>query len=155
PGVLHLSCGKCLFLPVRREPSPSGLLARRQPVSPDPLLPPRWPSMCRGSIDSIIGCLVLLSALAPATAEGIQLTNLKDEATIRSPVPLLQGTRDDKAATAITVVNQSSGRPTKELKGIARKGRFKALAELLPGPNRLLLRAGNKELKVTLNYKPQ
>jgi hypothetical protein len=111
--------------------------------------------MCRGSIDFITACLALSAGLAPATAEGIQLTNLKDEETIRYPVPFLQGTLDDKAATAITVVNQSSDRPTKELKGIARKGRFKALAELVPGPNKLLLRAGNKELKVTLNYKPQ
>src|SRR5262249_20891043 len=50
---------------------------------------------------------------------------------------------------------QSSARPTRELPGVAYKGRFKALAELAPGPNKLLLRAGTRELAVTLHYKPQ
>jgi hypothetical protein len=100
-------------------------------------------------------CLIFLSAASPVRGDGIHLSNLKDDETIRYPVPFLQGTIDDKSATAITVINQSSTRPTKELKGVAHKGRFKALTELVPGPNKLVLRSGNRELKVTLNYKPQ
>jgi hypothetical protein len=96
---------------------------------------------------------VLLIVTASANAQAIRLLNLKDGATLRYPVPMLRGTLADPAVTSITVVNQSSGRPTKELKGIAHRGRFKALTELVPGANRLLLRAGRQQLALTLNYK--
>lgn len=105
---------------------------------------------------SLLLTAVLLLAMArPGKAQGIRLLNLKDGATLRYPVPMLQGSLDDQAATSLTVRNQSSERPTRELQGIAHKGRFKALTELVPGANKLLLQAGQRQLTATLHYKPQ
>jgi hypothetical protein len=111
--------------------------------------------MSRRLASLFIHCLFPLMCALPARADGIQLTSFQDNETIRYPVPFLQGTLDDKTARTVTVINKTSTRPTKELKGIAHKGRFKAFAELVPGANQLVLRAGSKELAVTLNYKPQ
>jgi hypothetical protein len=94
-------------------------------------------------------------AARPARAKGIRLLNLKDGDTLRYPVPVLQGSLDDQAAKSLIVRNQSSERPSKELQGIAHKGRFKALTELVPGVNKLVLQAGEQHLTVTLHYKPQ
>lgn len=99
--------------------------------------------------------LLFLALARPSKAQGIRLLNLEDGATLRYPVPILQGTLDDHDTAAIIVRNQSSQRPTKELHGIAHKGRFKALTELVPGANKLLLQAGDRQLGVTLHYKPQ
>lgn len=98
---------------------------------------------------------LLLAMARPGKAQGIRLLNMADGTTLRYPVPILQGTLDDAKAVAITVRNQSSQRPTKELAGIAHKGRFKALTELVPGANKLLLQAGERQLAVTLHYRPQ
>jgi hypothetical protein len=111
--------------------------------------------MCERPSVLVALCLSLIANIGSARGQGIELTNLNEDETIRYPVAFLQGTLTDKTATTITVVNQSSTRPTKEMKGVARKGRFKAMTELLPGANKLLLRYGSKELKITLNYKPQ
>jgi len=85
----------------------------------------------------------------------IRLTNYKDGEVIRYPVPLIRGALSDPDADSITVVNTTSNRETRELKGLAHKGQFKALTELLPGVNKLLLRSGKNELPLTLEYKPQ
>jgi hypothetical protein len=108
----------------------------------------------RAAVLSIV-FLILPAGLATAWAEGITLENFNPGETIRYPVAFLRGTIEDKSARGITVINESSERPTKELRGIVYKGRYKALTELVPGPNRLVLRAGSKDLKITLNYKPQ
>jgi hypothetical protein len=99
--------------------------------------------------------VALLFIEGRAMSGGIGLANFNDGDTIRYPVAFLQGRLEDKTARTITVINQSSTRPTKELKGIAYKGRSKALAELVAGPNKLLLRSGSGELAVTLHYQPQ
>jgi hypothetical protein len=111
--------------------------------------------MLRRTARPFLLCLIVFPCAAAARADGIRLANFKDDETIRYPVAILQGTLDDKNARTITVVNQSAKPPAKELKGIVHKDRFKALAELLPGPNKLLLRSGTKELTLTLHYKPQ
>jgi hypothetical protein len=82
------------------------------------------------------GCM-LSASVAHALADGIHLVAFTDGETIRYPVPLLQGALDDKSARSITVINQSSTRRDKELKRISYRGRFKALAQLVPGPNKL------------------
>jgi len=115
------------------------------------------------------GALVLMLVLACAPARvasaasdakdapppAIRLTNYADGETVRFPVPVLRGTLADAAQTAVTLVNTSSDRDTREMKGLAHKGKFKALAELVPGPNKLILRAGKDDLAFTLVYKPQ
>ena len=75
----------------------------------------------------------------------IVVTNFADGETIRYPVPLLVGTLADEAATSLVVENRSSRRDTRRMhegqvpregsyrtwKGLAHKGRSKALAELV------------------------
>jgi hypothetical protein len=85
----------------------------------------------------------------------IAVENYADGETIRFPVPLIRGRLADAKLTSVTVVNTSSKRDTRELAGLAYKGRFKALAELLPGENRLVIRAGGSELPLRLIYRPQ
>ena len=88
-------------------------------------------------------------------AAPIAFTNYTEGTTIRYPVPLIRGTLADKGVTAVTVVNESSKRPTRTMEATARKGRFIALAELVPGPNRLVLTAGKASRRLTINYAPQ
>ncbi|MCY2925679.1 MAG: hypothetical protein NT031_09600, partial [Planctomycetota bacterium] len=104
-----------------------------------------------------VGCLAVVALLScsAAAADDIALTNFKDGQTIRYSVPLLIGTLADADAKAVTVVNESSKRDTREMTGLAYKGRFKALADLVPGENKLVLSAGEKTLKFKLVYKPQ
>jgi len=85
----------------------------------------------------------------------IRLTNYKDGTTIRYPVPLIRGTIADANATCVTIINTSSNQSTRKINGLAHKGSFKALTELIPGPNKLIIRAGQEELPIILNYKPQ
>ena len=85
----------------------------------------------------------------------IRLTNYTDNTTIRFSVPLIRGTLADANATFVTITNTSSNRTTRKIQGLAHKGRFKALTELVPGANKLVIRAGRAELPLTLNYKPQ
>lgn len=88
-------------------------------------------------------------------AAPIELSNYIDGTAIRYPVPIIRGTLADGAATAVTVVNTSSKRETREMEGLARQGKFIALSELVPGENKLVIRAGRAELPLTLHYKPQ
>ncbi|MHC4201759.1 MAG: hypothetical protein ACYSU0_17365, partial [Planctomycetota bacterium] len=88
---------------------------------------------------SVVCGLGLLGSEAEAaeTAAGgtpaIVVTNFTDGDTIRYPVPLIEGTLADEAATSLVVENRSSSRDTRRMTGLAHKGRFKALAELVPG----------------------
>jgi hypothetical protein len=100
-------------------------------------------------------CMALFQSAATVWTDGITLTNFKADETVRYPVVFLRGTLDDKNARSITFANESSTRPSKQLKGPAYQGRFKAITELVVGPNKLVLRTGNQTLRVTLHYKPQ
>jgi len=103
--------------------------------------------------------LLALGLLCAASYAGeqapIALTNYEDGATIRYPVPIIRGTLADAAATEVTVVNSSSKRDTREMKGLVHKGRFIVLAELVAGENKLVIRSGKHKLPLTLHYKPQ
>jgi hypothetical protein len=85
----------------------------------------------------------------------IRILNLEDGETIRYPVALLRGTLEGGDAPSLVVINTSSDRPYRELPGLVHEGKFKALAELVPGPNRLVLRAGSSELAITIIYRLQ
>ena len=102
--------------------------------------------------------LLLTLAIGVATASAapaLRVTNHQDGATVRYPVVLLRGTVADTDATAVTVANQSSKRATRQMTGLAHKGRFKALAELIPGENKLVVHTGAHSLPLTLHYKRQ
>lgn len=100
--------------------------------------------------------LFLILLLVPASAQGaIQITNHADGEALRYPVPLLKGQTGDLAVSSVTVTNSSSNRPTHEMTFPVYKGQLKALAELVPGPNRLKIRCGDAETSLTVTYKPQ
>ena len=101
--------------------------------------------------------VVLGAAWAPAAgpAARIAFANYADGTTIRYPVPLIRGTLAEKSITEVVIVNESSARDTRRMTGVAHKGRFIALTELVPGANKLLLTAGKARRKITINYKPQ
>jgi len=99
--------------------------------------------------------LLSLLVAAAACAAPVRLTNHQDGSTVRYSVPLLCGELD-RSLTSVTVVkNTSSSRETRTMAGLAHDGRFKALAELVPGPNKLRIEAGKNSLAVTLHFKPQ
>jgi len=107
-----------------------------------------------------LSCSLLLLALfaspfASAATPPITITNYKPDEEIRYPVPLIKGTLDDAAVTEITLINTSSKRDTREMNGLAHKGQFKVMTELLPGENKLIFRSGKNEFPLTLRYKPQ
>ena len=85
----------------------------------------------------------------------IALTNYTSGTTIRYPVPLIRGRLTDANVTSVVAVNTSSNRDTRRMTGLARNGSFKALTELVPGENKLVIRVGNDELALTINYRPQ
>jgi len=70
---------------------------------------------------------------------------------IRYPVALIRGTLENRHATALSVTN-SSQTPSRKTAGLVRNGRFKVLCELVPGENRLLLKSGDHEAQLVLNY---
>jgi hypothetical protein len=82
---------------------------------------------------------VTSNSAAPAA---IAITNYTPDEEIRYAVPLIRGTLDDPQSTEISAINTSSTRDTREMKGLAYKGQFKVMTELLPGENKLLLRSG-------------
>lgn len=85
----------------------------------------------------------------------IVLTNYADGTEIRFPAPLLRGILANIDLDSVTVINQSSTRETRIMPAEAYQGQFKALTELVPGKNRLLIRAGTAELTLNLTYTPQ
>lgn len=92
--------------------------------------------------------------ILPATA-GLIVNNYKDGETLRYPLALLRGTLTDRGTPELVVVNTTSTRDTRELKGVAYQGNFKGMAELVPGTNVLALRAGDETFGLTLVYTPQ
>jgi len=105
---------------------------------------------------NLLLALGLLCAVSYAGEQApIALTNYEDGATIRYPVPIIRGTLADATASEVTVVNTTSKRDTREMKGLVHRGEFIALSELVPGENKLVVRAGKHKLPLTLHYKPQ
>lgn len=97
----------------------------------------------------------LAGDLRPSPPPLLEVTNVRDGEVVRHPVLLLRGT---VAATTtwIRAVNATSTRPTRVLDGVVDAGRFKALAELLPGRNDLWLAApGSGVRRLAVTYEPQ
>jgi hypothetical protein len=103
--------------------------------------------------------LRLLAAIAAATgsvaAAPISIENYRGGETIRYTVPLIRGTLADKALTSVEIINETSSRDTARITCLAHNGRFKALTELLPGRNRIVIKAGTHSQALDLTYLPQ
>lgn len=86
---------------------------------------------------------------------GIVISNFKEGETLRYSTPLIMGSLTNEKAATITLVNKASKRPTREMTGLAAGGRFKVLADLVPGPNKLVLSCGDASTSLTLVFKRQ
>lgn len=100
-------------------------------------------------------CAGARSAAAGEPGPGIVVDSYENGETVRYPLVLLKGQIKDPAVEEVTAVNESSKRDSREMQGPAHQGRFKVLAELTPGENRLSLRAGAQAVNFVLHYKPQ
>ena len=132
---------------------------------------PHWNLTRRQTILSSTVAFFLLFFLFPPCAradpEGpdqaapapIRVTNFDLGETIRHSVPLIRGEIAVDGGTEgdveLFVVNESSDRPTRRLPAHVHKGRFKALADLVPGRNDLILVAGPHRAPLVIHYKPQ
>jgi len=114
----------------------------------------RWRAAAAAALAVVfVAAAAALWAAAPAAGR-VKVTNFRDAQTVRYPVVLLAGQTGDASATGAGVINESSRRDTRRLEGLAGGGAFKALAELVPGENRLVIRCGAAETKLTLTYRP-
>ena len=95
---------------------------------------------------------IFFSLTTLSFTSGMEITNYSDGTVIDYPVALLYGTTEDKNAVDIQCENTSSSKSTRILKGSAFQGRFKVLAELVPGENTLLLKSGSEEKTLKIIY---
>jgi len=110
-----------------------------------------------------LGYAEVQKPFAASNAAAARVTNYTPGEVIRYPVALLVGELSDAKATQVTLTNASSKRPTATMKGQALGRKFKVLAELVPGENKLTIAPGSAgegvtaaaPLAITLNYKPQ
>ena len=102
-------------------------------------------------------CTAFIGSIISIAAQSGEIRVLNHEAgsTIRYPVALLRGELTDRMAKEIVVENESSQRASRKIIGVARDGRFRALAELVPGENRLRFTSGQDLAVLVLHYKPQ
>ena len=109
-----------------------------------------------GFVAGGILCAVLVVAVDGATTRpAVCVTNFSSGQTVRFPVVLIRGELADAKTESVTVRNSSSKRAVRQWTGLARRGRFKILAELVEGANKLVISAGVKKAALALNYKPQ
>lgn len=89
---------------------------------------------------------------SPNGVKSLEITNYEDGTVIDYPVALIYGTLSDENCTDIQCENTSSEKSTRILKGSAFHGRFKVLAELVPGENSLKFQAGGEEKTLKITY---
>ena len=83
----------------------------------------------------------------------ITISNYTNGTEIDYPVALIYGAVSDPEAKDVLCRNLSSDRTSKEIHGSAWQGRFKVLAELVPGENKLELVSGDCVETLTLSYR--
>jgi hypothetical protein len=103
----------------------------------------------------LLAGLLATLGVAPSVAGPLVVENYADGETLRYPLVLLRGTQADLAASHVVLRNSSSRLASRLMTGNAYQGRFKVLAELVPGENRLILQAGAETRDLVLNYRPQ
>jgi hypothetical protein len=111
----------------------------------------------RKQIPGIVWTLLVGSVWLPwCGAQSVRVTNFSEGETIRYSVPLIRGELSDPAALSVQLTNQTSLRTeTHSIRGAAFGGKFVVLADLVPGPNRLIIRCGEAETRLNLTYRPQ
>ncbi|MDO4571163.1 MAG: hypothetical protein Q4D38_12310 [Planctomycetia bacterium] len=98
-------------------------------------------------------CFASVCALAQEDGTPpLRVTNYNGGETIDYPVALLYGTLADAGATEIVCENKSSQKASRIIKGSAFKGKFKVLAELVPGVNQLEIRSGDFYQALEIRY---
>ena len=85
----------------------------------------------------------------------IAVTNFTSGEVIRYSTPLIMGSLADDKAEKVTLVNESSKRKTATMTGLAHKGRFKVLADLVPGDNKLVIKSAKGSSTLNITFKPQ
>jgi hypothetical protein len=98
--------------------------------------------------------LATTSLLLHAAHADVKVTNIADNATLRYPVALLEGSSDAPENTRLTVINRNSKKSSRRFETLTVGGRFKALAELRPGRNTIELSDGQKSQIFHLKYEP-
>jgi len=91
--------------------------------------------------------------IAETAPAAIVVTIYTDGEQVRHPVLLLRGTLPADARDVVAT-NESSQRDTRVLRGTPHDGRFLALAELVPGEHRLVVRAGAHARSLRLTWLP-
>ncbi|MCY2924512.1 MAG: hypothetical protein NT031_03590 [Planctomycetota bacterium] len=109
----------------------------------------------RMGLTAAVLMLPIFWASAAQAAAGIAVGNFANGETIRYSTPLIIGSLADDKAQAVGLVNTSSKRPTNKMIGLAHKGHFKVLADLVPGENKLVISTGGASTSLTLTFKPQ
>ncbi len=103
-------------------------------------------------------CFAFVAGAISARAE-LKIANHKDQSTVRYPVVLLRGSGVPKPSAKkellLHVENLSSDRASRKMLGQVREGKFKALAELIPGNNLLRITADGESTELTIRYSPQ
>ncbi|MBM3500280.1 MAG: hypothetical protein FJX74_16610, partial [Armatimonadetes bacterium] len=89
------------------------------------------------------------------SADGLRVTNLAADETLRYPLALLIGEADAPDGATLTVARRADGAEPRSFTTTVLGGRFKALVELVPGENRLALSAGEAQAGLGLRYTPQ
>ncbi|MGI6401238.1 MAG: hypothetical protein ACOX0A_03880 [Thermoguttaceae bacterium] len=84
----------------------------------------------------------------------ITIANYEDFEVVRFPVVLLRGEIPDVQEGTAVVENLSSSLPSRIMRSKIYRGRFKILAELTEGVNRLSISADAQRLDFTLIYRP-
>jgi hypothetical protein len=114
---------------------------------------PSTHSRCSAALGSAL-LLAAFVAVSPSARADVAVTNIANDTTLRYPVALLEGSSDAPENSKLTVVNQSSKKKSRRFETTTVGGRFKALAELRPGRNTIVLNDGQKTLRFRLNYEP-
>lgn len=100
----------------------------------------------------LVDIFALFATLPCAAA--IRITNSEPNTLRRYPVALLIGQSDAPDNTPLTVTNESSKRASRLFNTFVYAGRFKALAELVPGDNNLKLSDGQVQIGFRFRYQP-
>jgi hypothetical protein len=107
---------------------------------------------------AVCAASIMALAMPSAQAQGkkdMEVTNFKSGEVIRYTTPIIIGTLADEKAEKVVLVNETSKRKTATMTGLAHKGRFKVLADLVPGENKLVIKAGKESVPLKLTFKPQ
>lgn len=95
-----------------------------------------------------------LDTFAARRSGALQVLNFRSGTTVTYPLVLLRGEVAAAEGEPLTVRNLSAEGADSEFHTTVQGGRFKALMELVPGTNRLVLSTSRKRTNLNLRYRP-